>query len=91
MTGETIPEVLEVAHIIPVSDGGGDSASNGLCMRSDVHDLYDSGHLQVLRGGTVQLSRVARSGLSYSAFPSTISIPSYVDLAAIEWRANYQA
>lgn len=41
-TGESIGEVLEAAHIIPVGNGGGDKSDNGICLRVDIHRLFDS-------------------------------------------------
>lgn len=35
------PDVLEAAHIVPVSDGGSDHLSNGLLLRADLHRLFD--------------------------------------------------
>lgn len=35
------PEVLQAAHILAVSDGGNDRASNGLLLRADLHRLFD--------------------------------------------------
>ncbi|NIY78988.1 hypothetical protein HCZ23_05845 [Celeribacter sp. HF31] len=37
--------VLEAAHIIPVSCGGGDEAWNGIPLRADLHRLFDAGSI----------------------------------------------
>jgi hypothetical protein len=34
--------VLEAAHIVPVSFGGGDKAWNGIPLRADLHRLFDA-------------------------------------------------
>jgi HNH endonuclease len=35
------PDVLEAAHIVPVSDGGSDHVTNGIVLRADLHRLFD--------------------------------------------------
>lgn len=35
--------VLEAAHIVPVSCGGGDDPWNGIPLRADIHRLFDAG------------------------------------------------
>ena len=47
LTGEAISEVLEAAHIVPVKHGGNDDSQNGLCLRIDIHRLFDSGNLRI--------------------------------------------
>jgi HNH endonuclease len=41
VTGTTIIDVLQAAHIRPFSDDGPDLVENGLLLRSDIHDLFD--------------------------------------------------
>lgn len=86
----TMPEVLIAAHIIPYKYHGADDRTNGFCMRSDIHILYDANELRILPDGTVELSQRAR--LSYGAqIPPSINIPTYVDLENLRWRcANYR-
>lgn len=47
MTQEKALPVLEAAHIRPYSKGGSHELSNGLCLRSDLHKLFDKGYLTV--------------------------------------------
>lgn len=47
ITGCSVREALEAAHIRPVSKSGTDEASNGLLLRADLHRLFDSGHLAI--------------------------------------------
>ena len=42
VTGCSIPEVLEAAHIIPYSGDPSDHVCNGLLLRSDIHMLFDA-------------------------------------------------
>lgn len=41
VSGTTIPEIIEAAHICPVSDGGSFHVGNGLLLRADLHTLFD--------------------------------------------------
>lgn len=41
VTGTSLTDVLEAAHIVPYVDERSNLISNGLCLRADVHRLYD--------------------------------------------------
>ena len=41
ITGCTTEVVLEAAHVISVSEGGGYALDNGILLRSDIHSLFD--------------------------------------------------
>lgn len=47
ITGEHTLPALEAAHIVPFAAGGDHRASNGLCLRADLHRLFDRGLLAV--------------------------------------------
>lgn len=47
MSGETMAEILEAAHIVPVKEGGEDSIENAIMLRTDVHRLYDHGMFRI--------------------------------------------
>ncbi|HLK15888.1 MAG TPA: HNH endonuclease signature motif containing protein [Fimbriimonadaceae bacterium] len=47
ITGETTRDVIEAAHILPVSRGGEHRLDNGLALRADMHILYDRGLLAI--------------------------------------------
>ncbi len=89
LTGESIGEILEAAHIIPVTHGGVDKSDNGLCLRVDVHRLFDSGHIRIKSTGELILSDVVRTSKNYSLLPDRIAIPSFVNPANIHWRDSY--
>ncbi len=89
ITGDTIPKVLEAAHIIPVTHGGTDNLDNGFCMRVDIHRLYDSSLIRILPNGTINVSSSVRSSPGYSSLPSSITIPAHVNPANMEWRNSY--
>lgn len=47
ITGETVPEVLEAAHISEHSASGVNDSRNGLLLRSDLHRLFDKGLIAI--------------------------------------------
>jgi hypothetical protein len=89
LTGETLEAVLEAPHIIPASKKGPDNVRNGLCMRADIHILFDNGHIRISPGGTVSYSDAVTSSVTYRALPDRITLPRFVDRGAIEWRLHY--
>lgn len=50
MTGSTAVDVLEAAHILPYKGDHTNVMQNGLLLRSDVHTLFDLGHLWIEAG-----------------------------------------
>ena len=47
ITGEKTLPVLEAAHILPFSRGGPQSVENGVLLRSDIHQLFDTGYVTI--------------------------------------------
>src|SRR5439155_5755694 len=47
MTLERTLPVLEATHIRPYSSGGTHELANGLCLRTDLHRLFDKGYIAV--------------------------------------------
>ena len=89
ITNVTMPEVLEAAHIKPYKYNGLDDASNGFAMRTDIHTLFDTGHLRISPEGDVKLSSRAR--MDYGAsIPPRIYIPDFINRDFLRWRwENY--
>ena len=58
-------------------------------MRSDIHNLFDAGHLRISPEGVVILSELASKSLSYKSIPEKIEIPNYVDPEAVRKRFEY--
>ncbi|MEX1256985.1 MAG: HNH endonuclease signature motif containing protein [Gemmatimonadota bacterium] len=89
LTGETIPDVLIAAHIIPVKYGGGDDPGNGLCLRSDVHTLFDAGHIRISPERAVHLSELAGASPSYGGLAGPLALPPAVSEEVLRWRWRY--
>lgn len=89
ITGVSIDNVLEASHIIPVSEKGSDQIENGLCLRSDIHQLFDSGHLRLLPTGGLILSEIAIAKNNYASLPRQIKIPDFVNRKNLDWRVKY--
>lgn len=85
ITNVSMPEVLEAAHIKPYKYKGEDTIANGFAMRTDIHTLFDTGHLRIAVDGTVKLSTRAR--MDYGAtIPPRIVIPSFINTDFLRWR-----
>ncbi|MEY4934196.1 MAG: hypothetical protein RIS64_555 [Bacteroidota bacterium] len=89
LTGERMNIVLEACHIIPVEHKGSDSFANGLCMRSDIHVLFDSKHIRFQPNGMVEYSDAIQRSVSYQQLPKNVKIPNFVSKEALSWRYNY--
>jgi hypothetical protein len=89
LTGEKIPNVLEAAHIIPVTKKGDDEVCNGICLRVDVHRLFDLGGIRITPAGQVVLSDVVASSPNYQYLPKKVTIPPFVKPANLHWRISY--
>ena len=89
MSGVSLDPVLEAAHIIPVSYRPIDTIANGLCLRSDIHLLYDSGHLRIDVSGGVHLSDDASDSKNYGSLPDRVVLPKFVNPEYIDWRWKY--
>ena len=81
--------VLEAAHIKPVKHKGADHLINGICLRADIHTLYDANHLKISTNGDIILSSQAKQKENYSFLPSNIIIPHFVDVNQLDWRMKY--
>lgn len=89
--GVGVPEVLEAAHIVPVMNNGTDRTDNGLCLRSDLHSLFDSGHLRIKPDGVLILTGTAAEPDNYGGqqLPNRIEIPAHVDVRNLAFRWKY--
>ena len=89
VTGVTIENVLEAAHIKPVEYKGDDSHTNGLCLRSDIHQLFDSNNLRILPSGELILSEIAAEKNNYEKLPRQVHLPSFINKEFLDWRVKY--
>ena len=89
--------VLEAAHIRPYSQEGDHSFKNGLCLRSDIHRLFDRGYVTVDPDYAFRVSEHLRSnwknGKAYYALDgSKILVPrsrdERPDPAMLEWHRD---
>lgn len=90
LSNASVSEVLQACHIIPVKNSGNDSVENGFILRSDLHLLYDSGHIKIHEDGTVTLSDYLKKDTFYSkTLPSKINLPSFLNIENIRIRNEY--
>lgn len=89
VTGVSIENVLEAAHIKPVEYKGDDTYHNGLCLRSDIHQLFDSNNLRILPSGELNLSEAASAKNNYAQLPRQIEIPNFINREFLDWRVKY--
>lgn len=89
ITRNELPAVLEAAHIVPAKDKGKSTVDNGLCLRADIHLLFDSGHLRIDPDGNIHLSDSAKKSADYSDLPLHIIFPRFVSIENVKWRWNY--
>jgi hypothetical protein len=89
ITGVELTSVLEAAHIVPVHAKGKDYIANSFCFRSDIHLLYDSGHLRIDPTGNIHLSDTAAAAKNYGHITRKIILPTFVDTSTVKWRWEY--
>lgn len=89
LTGEKMNIVLQACHIVPVEHKGNDTFINGLCLRADIHVLFDSKHIRFQPNGIVEYSDAMQQSVSYHRLPQKIKIPNFVSKEALNWRYDY--
>lgn len=89
LTGETSTEVLDACHIIAVKNGGKDSIDNGLCLRTDIHKLFDIGKLRMSAGGKINLSPDIQKSPSYRNLPTFVDLPMNINRDYLRRRNAY--
>jgi putative restriction endonuclease len=81
VTQEHSLPVLEAAHIVPYAQGGRHEIGNGILLRSDLHRLFDLGHVTVTPDLRLEVSGRLRgdfeNGRTYYPMDGTqVSVPS---------------
>jgi hypothetical protein len=89
VTGDSIENILEAAHIIPAKNGGSDGRENGLCLRVDIHRLFDSFNIRLRQDGELHLSDIVRQSPNYGFLPGRIVLPAFVNPVNVHWRDTY--
>lgn len=64
VTGCTVEEVLQAAHIEPYSQGRNSSTSNGILLRADIHSLFDLGIVRIRGDYAIDAPDSVRCALS---------------------------
>lgn len=94
VTSERTLPVLEAAHIKPYASGGLHEASNGLLLRSDIHQLFDDGYATVTPDLHFEVSPRIREEFEngrdyYALHGKRIFVPDRADVrpdpAALDW------
>ena len=85
ITNVIMPEILEAAHIKPFKYNGEDTVANGFALRTDIHTLFDTGHLRISVEGVIDLSTRARMDYG-AAIPPRIVIPDFINREFLKWR-----
>ena len=62
ITGETTPEALEAAHLVPARNGENDMPFNGIALRADLHRLFDADRFTFAENGDVVVVGPCLSG-----------------------------
>ncbi len=76
VTGCTLKDALEAAHIAPYRGDHSHRIQNGLLLQADIHTLFDLGLLVITEGYHVKLSTVALEDDSYANLESMqLSLP----------------
>ena len=96
ITGVTVPEVLQAAHIKPHAFGGPEQPDNGLPLRADIHCLFDAGLLSLcpISSSDQQFDRACSIELRGNEVESNyrdlvgkiIRLPSVTNMEYVRWR-----
>lgn len=86
VSGETLRNVLDAAHILEVKGDGGFAPGNGLLLRTDIHRLFDARLLRIEGDGRVTFRGAARAASTYTAMGLQLSekVPKRVRRKLIE-------
>lgn len=95
ITGVTVPEVLQAAHIKPHSYGGPEEMDNGLPLRADIHCLFDAGLLSLEPIGNTRLCHIELRGDQvknnyHELIGKAFELPEITNMEYVKWRyENY--
>lgn len=95
ITGVTIPEVLQAAHIKPHAFGGPEQMDNGLPLRADIHCLFDAGLLSLepiggARWCHIELRSDQVKNDYHELIGKAFELPEITNMEYVRWRyENY--
>ena len=89
ITGEDTKDVLDACHIISASFGGHDSVENGICLRRDIHTLFDNGKIRISKNGSITVSPDLAFSPSYGRLPKKISLPANINRDFLRRKWSY--
>lgn len=91
ITGCTVEDVLEAAHIVPHNGESTDKVKNGLLLRADIHTLFDLGFIWIEQG-MICVAPHLRHGEYGTLEGRLLRAPSKVafapDAATLAWHAR---
>lgn len=94
ISGDGIEELLEAAHIQPYINEHSNHPQNGLCLRVDLHRLFDDGLITITEDMTVQVSaklaKTTYEGLSGQKIRLPIDKNHFPSVTAIKHRNGYE-
>jgi len=67
VTGCSVRDALQAAHVVSVRDGGKHSVSNGVLLRADLHNLFDRGLMYFDDAGRVRFADIVKEA-DYSRY-----------------------
>lgn len=84
ITSERTLPALDAAHIMPFSERGENTVSNGILLRRDLHALFDRGYLTITPSMAVEVSKKIREEFEngrdyYRLHSSIIRLPSHTE------------
>jgi putative restriction endonuclease len=97
VTNERTLPALDAAHIMQFSELGGNTVSNGILLRRDLHALFDRGYLTITPSMAVEVSSKIREEFEngkdyYRLHGSTIRLPANPkhcpSKVSLEWHNN---
>lgn len=80
VSGTDLPEVMEAAHVVPFSKSNDNKIENGLCLRSDLHALFDAGLMKISPSLRVEIDQNVTDPEYRSLDGQQILAPSNVNL-----------
>jgi putative restriction endonuclease len=79
MSGDTVGALLEAAHIQPYIDERSNHPQNGLCLRVDLHRLFDAGLVTITDELTICVSKRLAGTSYYGLSGKALQLPSDKD------------